>query len=130
MLIRNDHGVTIRVGIAVEHDKVLERAMHNIVRFVFLRLDDAAEDTAPFVTGALLQVLVAPGTPEMIHGRLCPGVGLTGLESRVGSARRKRSGFSTNGFGGRHGSAVHHVAEFFAGLEEGDRFGRHGDLLA
>src|SRR6266852_4866469 len=80
VLIRHNHQVSRRVGIQVQNDEVMLSTMNNAVLFVpIFRVLDAKY--APGRLSGLADVLIPPGTPQIVH----QGVG-TGSVGEVWTA--------------------------------------------
>src|SRR5215469_5848161 len=121
MRVGHDHNVAGGVGEAIQNDEAFLGTVNDQCLFVAIALEGVAEDAVWLLAlRRLLQVLVAPGRPEVVH--FVPASG--GSRSPLGVrriARRLRSS--------RLGT-VDEVLEFLAGFEEGNLLGRHLDLFA
>src|SRR6516165_11993939 len=121
MLVGHDHDVAGSVGEAIQNDEAFFGAVNNQRLFVAIARQGIAEDAVWLrALRRLLQVLVAPGRPEVVH--LCRP---RGSRSPSGMRRIARCGSRSSRLG-----AVDEVLEFLAGFEERNLLGRHFDLFA
>src|SRR5215469_6997618 len=120
MRVGHDHNVAGGVGEAIQNDEAFLGTVNNQCLFVAIAPQGVAEDAVWLLAlRRLLQVLVAPGRPEVVHfvpasGSRCP------LAVRRIARRRRSSRLGT----------VDEVLEFLAGFEEGNLLRRHLDLFA